>query len=107
MHLNNISTGGATPNKPLPLKPSGGLEAKLGPAGERVGLDMSEAQKEDYIKDFSKRFPSLSGIEMVEREISVGSGLGTGSGSEIGVGPNISDLASGGMMKGGLRTKDV
>jgi AP2-associated kinase len=30
---------------------------------------MSQQEKEDYIADFSKRFPSLSGIEMVEREI--------------------------------------
>jgi len=27
---------------------------------------MTAAEKEDYIADFSKRFPSLSGIEMVE-----------------------------------------
>jgi AP2-associated kinase len=30
---------------------------------------MTQQEKEDYIVDFSKRFPSLSGIEMVEREI--------------------------------------
>jgi AP2-associated kinase len=30
---------------------------------------MTPQEKEDYIADFSKRFPSLSGIEMVEREI--------------------------------------
>jgi AP2-associated kinase len=27
---------------------------------------MTQAEKNDYIADFSKRFPSLSGIEMVE-----------------------------------------
>jgi len=27
---------------------------------------MTPAEKEDYVADFSKRFPSLSGIEMVE-----------------------------------------
>jgi AP2-associated kinase len=32
---------------------------------------MTPQEKEDYIADFSKRFPSLSGIEMVEREIGV------------------------------------
>ena len=32
---------------------------------------MSAQEKEDYIADFSKRFPSLSGIEMVERSIEV------------------------------------
>ena len=31
--------------------------------------DMTPQEKEDYIADFSKRFPSLSGIEMVEREL--------------------------------------
>jgi AP2-associated kinase len=30
---------------------------------------MSPQEKEDYIADFSKRFPSLSGIEMVETQI--------------------------------------
>jgi AP2-associated kinase len=32
---------------------------------------MTAKEKEDYIADFSKRFPSLSGIEMVERSIEV------------------------------------
>jgi len=32
---------------------------------------MSAKEKEDYIADFSKRFPSLSGIELVERKIEV------------------------------------
>jgi len=27
---------------------------------------MTPAEREDYIADFSKRFPSLSGIEMME-----------------------------------------
>jgi AP2-associated kinase len=36
--------------------------------------DMTPKEKEDYIADFSKRFPSLSGIEMVEREIEAGTG---------------------------------
>ena len=36
--------------------------------------DMTPKEKEDYIADFSKRFPSLSGIEMVEREIEAGMG---------------------------------
>jgi AP2-associated kinase len=30
---------------------------------------MTNQEKEDYIADFSKRFPSLSGIEMVETKI--------------------------------------
>ncbi|KAI1823063.1 kinase-like protein [Xylaria intraflava] len=35
----------------------------------RPTLDMTFQEKEDYIQDFSKRFPSLSSIEMVERDI--------------------------------------
>ncbi|CAG8961435.1 hypothetical protein HYFRA_00013885 [Hymenoscyphus fraxineus] len=43
--------------------------------------DMSPQEKEDYLRDFSKRFPSLSGIEMVEREIEVDrEAVGTRSG---------------------------
>jgi AP2-associated kinase len=60
MHLNSISTGPQnSPPKPssLPTRP---IQARP---------DMSQQEKEDYIADFSKRFPSLSGIEMVEREI--------------------------------------
>lgn len=30
---------------------------------------MTPQEREDYIADFSKRFPSLSGIEMVETDI--------------------------------------
>lgn len=43
-------------------------------------LDMSPREKEDYVRDFSKRFPSLSAIEMVERDLSVESGGGGGGG---------------------------
>ncbi|KAH8595681.1 serine/threonine protein kinase-like protein [Bisporella sp. PMI_857] len=63
MHLNSISTGPqSTAVKPntLPARP----------LQERP--DMSPQEKEDYVADFSKRFPSLSGlsaIEMVERDI--------------------------------------
>jgi AP2-associated kinase len=35
---------------------------------------MTQQEKEDYIVDFSRRFPSLSGIEMVEREIEMDNG---------------------------------
>lgn len=65
MHLNNISTGprsndvANSPPKPSSLPPR--------PVQARPG--MTPQEKEDYIADFSKRFPSLSGIEMVEREI--------------------------------------
>jgi len=30
---------------------------------------MSLQEREDYVADFSKRYPSLSGIELVERDI--------------------------------------
>jgi hypothetical protein len=30
---------------------------------------MTQAQKDDYIRDFTKRYPSLSAIEMVETKI--------------------------------------
>lgn len=64
-HLNSISTGPRsnemhnsppTPSS-LPTRP---LQARP---------DMTPPEKEDYIADFSKRFPSLSGIEMVERPL--------------------------------------
>jgi AP2-associated kinase len=64
MHLNSISTGpqGSPPKQSsLPGRP---IQARP---------DMTQQEKEDYIADFSKRFPSLSGIEMVEREIEMDS----------------------------------
>jgi AP2-associated kinase len=39
---------------------------------------MTPAKKEDYVADFSKRFPSLSGIEMVETVVGVKEGNGRG-----------------------------
>lgn len=65
MHLNNVSTGprsqyhAGSPPKPTAL-PSRPVQARP---------DMTLQEKEDYIADFSKRFPSLSGIEMVETDI--------------------------------------
>jgi AP2-associated kinase len=64
LHLNSISTGprsegnmnSPTHSKSLPSRPI-------------ARPDMTAQEKEDYIADFSKRFPSLSGIEMVERDI--------------------------------------
>jgi AP2-associated kinase len=65
MHLNSISTG-----------PRSDLHSSSPPKSSGVGrpvarTDMSAKEKEDYIADFSKRFPSLSGIELVERKIEV------------------------------------
>jgi AP2-associated kinase len=60
MHLNSISTGpqnsppepSSLPNRPIQARP-----------------DMTAQEKEEYIADFGKRFPSLSAIEMVETQI--------------------------------------
>ncbi|KAK3375048.1 hypothetical protein B0H63DRAFT_399549 [Podospora didyma] len=36
---------------------------------DQSALQMTAAQKDDYIRDFQKRFPSLTSIEMVERDL--------------------------------------
>lgn len=68
-HLNSLPTGppamasgmlSGSPPKALPMRP---VQARP---------DMTAAEKEDYVRDFTKRFPSLSGIEMVETEIGGG-----------------------------------
>ncbi|RFU25866.1 hypothetical protein B7463_g10472, partial [Scytalidium lignicola] len=66
VHLNSVSTGGARP--PSPHNSSA---APLPGSRPRIEArpDMTQQEKEDYIADFSKRFPSLSGIELVETEI--------------------------------------
>lgn len=70
VHLNSIPTGGG-PTSPLKPRSQAAAAERLVAAdlpGQPV-LDMSAQQRDDYIDDFSKRFPSLSSIEMVEREI--------------------------------------
>ena len=37
-----------------------------------VKVDMTQREKDEYIRDFSKRYPSLSGIEMVETVVGEG-----------------------------------
>lgn len=66
IHLNSTSTGPQMNRPSSPPKPS-----SLGGQSRRMEAhpDMTLEEKEDYIQDFSKRFPSLSGIEMVESEI--------------------------------------
>jgi len=64
MHLNSISTG-PQHSPPQPALPARPIQARP---------DMTQQEKEDYIVDFSRRFPSLSGIEMVEREIEMDNG---------------------------------
>ncbi|KAI1335150.1 kinase-like domain-containing protein [Xylariaceae sp. FL0016] len=75
-NLNKLPTGGRPrPPQKQPQRPAG-PDAQtsseqlvgVGVAG-RPMIDMSFQEKEDYIQDFSKRFPSLSSIEMVERDI--------------------------------------
>lgn len=67
-HLNSLPTGPSASSPSTlthslsnsPPKPS--LESRR----IEPRPDMTQAEKADYIADFSKRFPSLSGIEMVE-----------------------------------------
>lgn len=64
----------ASPPKPISsttgMRPTGRLEALV--AADLPGqpaLDMTPQEKDDYLQDFSKRFPSLTAIEMVERDL--------------------------------------
>ena len=76
-HLNKLPTGSraGSPPKQHRSLPSGGGGAS---AAEQqlvgLGLDMTAQEKEDYLQDFSKRFPSLNAIEMVERDLGTGEG---------------------------------
>ncbi|KAK6950200.1 hypothetical protein Daesc_008526 [Daldinia eschscholtzii] len=78
-HLNKLPTGNTrarSPAKAAPTqRPPGPTHrsssehlAGVGLPGRPI-LDMSFKEKEDYIQDFTKRFPSLSSIEMVERDL--------------------------------------
>lgn len=81
IHLNKQMTSQGYPSgRPTsPQKPSinttgmrqtGRLEALV--AADLPGqpaLDMTAQEKDDYLQDFSKRFPSLTSIEMVERDL--------------------------------------
>ncbi|KAJ0365154.1 hypothetical protein COL154_004649 [Colletotrichum chrysophilum] len=44
------------------------------PGPRPVAPQMSAREKEDYLQDFSKRFPSLGSIEMVERDLAAEAG---------------------------------
>lgn len=52
------------------MRQTGRLEALVAAdlPGQPV-LDMTAQEKDDYLRDFSKRFPSLTSIEMVERDL--------------------------------------
>ncbi|KAK3302202.1 uncharacterized protein B0T15DRAFT_496676 [Chaetomium strumarium] len=66
--------GGGGPGSSSVLSSSGGatealLAVDLPGGGGSALLDMTAAEKDDYIRDFQKRFPSLGAIEMVERDL--------------------------------------
>jgi len=77
IHLHkNVTAGGAT--KPAsPTKQSDVNKALPRPPGQymadelpgQLALGMSLQDRDDYIRDFSKRYPSLTSIEMVERDL--------------------------------------
>lgn len=61
------------------MRQTGRLEALV--AADLPGqpaLDMSPQEKDDYVRDFSKRFPSLTSIEMVERDLAAEGNAKTG-----------------------------
>lgn len=80
-HLNKLPTGGGHAASSPPKHQHRSLPSSSGggpPAAEQqlvgLGLDMTAQEKEDYLQDFSKRFPSLNAIEMVERDLGTGEG---------------------------------
>ncbi|KAK3295889.1 uncharacterized protein B0H64DRAFT_158168 [Chaetomium fimeti] len=62
---------------------AGAAEALLAvdlPGGQGSALlRMTAAEKDDYVRDFQKRFPSLGAIEMVERDLAAEEGGGAGA----------------------------
>jgi AP2-associated kinase len=73
VHLNSLPTG-SRPESPAKQAPPERLIAADLP-GQPV-LEMSGHERDNYLEDFSKRFPSLNSIEMVERDIGGGQGGG-------------------------------
>lgn len=77
MHLNSIPTGSqAAPQKALrPFRSEQPDEEliTMDIPGQPT-LEMTAAERDNYLEDFSKRFPSLSSIEMVERDLGDGQG---------------------------------
>ncbi|CZT49362.1 related to serine/threonine kinase ARK1 [Rhynchosporium secalis] len=93
MHLNSNATGSTNSlqqNQSSPPKPSSFLPRPL-----QARSDMTAKEKEDYIADFSKRFPTLSGIELVETSID-----GPGAGR---AGPSAGVVRE----SGGLRGREI
>ncbi|OLN81655.1 Serine/threonine-protein kinase ppk30 [Colletotrichum chlorophyti] len=76
MHLNSLPTGGRPSSPPKQAQaPTASSEhlVGLGLPGRPV-LEMTTREKDDYLQDFSKRFPSLGSIEMVERDLAAEAG---------------------------------
>ncbi|KAK1721777.1 hypothetical protein BDP67DRAFT_389775 [Colletotrichum lupini] len=77
MHLNSLPTGGRPGSPPKQPHPSQSMSSEhligVGLPGRPV-LEMSAKEKDDYVQDFSKRFPSLGSIEMVERDLAAEAG---------------------------------
>ncbi len=100
MHLNSISTGPGSGPQNSPPKPSHLQKARLG----GLEAEMSTREKEDYLADFSKRFPSLSGIEMVETSIERPGRVDKGAALTGGV----SGIGSGALVdERGLRSREI
>jgi len=68
VHLNSIPTGARAGSPPKPAIPPSS-QGSSSQALSELTLDMTQAEKDDYIRDFTKRYPSLSAIEMVEAKI--------------------------------------
>ncbi|KAB5558439.1 hypothetical protein GE09DRAFT_113799 [Coniochaeta sp. 2T2.1] len=83
-HLNRVHSGPGGAVRPAsPPKPSGSVNvAKTRRTEHMVAVDlpgqpvieMSAAEREDYLRDFQKRFPSLTTFEMVERDLEAEAG---------------------------------
>jgi AP2-associated kinase len=70
VHLNSLPTGQRPPSPQKPTRAQTASEdlISMDSPGQQM-LEMTAQEKDDYLQDFSKRFPSLGSIEMVEREI--------------------------------------
>lgn len=71
-HLNSVPTGGAAASPPKRSQLAANEQLVGADIPGRPVLDMTAREKDDYVEDFTKRFPSLSAIEMVERDIDAG-----------------------------------
>lgn len=77
-HLNkNLTSGGSLPGRPAsPLKPLLPSSSVAMPRTNLVAVDlpgqpvleMTAAEKDDYLRDFQKRYPSLTALEILERD---------------------------------------